>query len=391
MSVESKSPRSKKRAWDRTAQRNSRQRTKARIEQLEGMVKALQNQTPSSTIASILQEKEAVHSENLRLRKVVRSLMTTLSGNQGLGTTDGQENELNSCLNVGSMHCIERTFIVHCPCCMTISSDEQNGHTYLKTTLQIGHVTMHSPVYLSSTTTEIVTNDNCNRIHDRYDLLSESALLRTSHCSVWCNINKLLGQTLPNYNIGIANSQPEDSGLLFKAIIQGWDRLTAEERALPGLKILQQMDQYLWFQRPKIRRLATAYKSHQLINYILHPGPDTRQRVPGWLLPTTIQMTEQHPCAIDFFPWPIVRNQLITSYDLYLDTCHFFLCLRLHTRFHWPYPLDASYVVDSSSKYQPSPLFMEYVTDFRNWSVHPEFFQHYPEFIDMIPAAETAS
>ncbi|RJE22498.1 hypothetical protein PHISCL_05184 [Aspergillus sclerotialis] len=115
----------------------------SRIEHLEEVVQILQNRTPEGpSIVNILQEKEALHAENLRLRKLIRNVTSILSGNEGLGSTDGQEDEHNSSLRVGStfkdagtltpsnapiMHHIDSTSITYDTCCLTLCWFEQRN------------------------------------------------------------------------------------------------------------------------------------------------------------------------------------------------------------------------------------------------------------------------
>ncbi|KAB8078778.1 hypothetical protein BDV29DRAFT_129628 [Aspergillus leporis] len=150
------------------------------------------------------------------------------------------------------------------------------------------------------------------------------------------------------------------------------------------------MDQYIWCTIPKVQRLAIAFKSYQLIKYILKPGPETREKIPWWELLTSLQLSQQHPVAIDFFPWPEVRDRLIINHAYYLGKCDFFSCTQEYLFSNWPYGIRDCFVLDDQSTYRPSQAFIQHVNSLTNWSMCPAFFERYPEFIGIIPPASAA-
>jgi hypothetical protein len=67
--AESDAQRAKKRAWDRAAQRTLRQKTRVRIEHLEKTVQALEEERHGTVIPKLMDEIEALRTENERLGK----------------------------------------------------------------------------------------------------------------------------------------------------------------------------------------------------------------------------------------------------------------------------------------------------------------------------------
>lgn len=60
-------------------------------------------------------------------------------------------------------------------------------------------------------------------------------------------------------------SAPEEAGLLFLGIKEGWENISELWMQSPALMILKQVDEFLFSHLPRMERLATAYKSLKLL------------------------------------------------------------------------------------------------------------------------------
>lgn len=392
--------REKKRAWDRAAQRTSRQKTKARIMHLEETIQSLQNRASEDTILRLLEKNEELEAEITRLKKLIQSAFSVLSeeaGHTKIPTAEhvvtpaflsrdpplndyGTDAMTPSCEQSYSISGLTEASRVHVACspmehCKGL---QENAH--------IQHPCFHRQVQLRSALYLLPMPATASHNRDPNET-PQAALSYRSSCSAWYTVNKLLSQAYPCH---AAKMFPkiDNMGLLFQAVDKGWGSLSPEERINSGLCILQRMDEYIWSPMPKIFRIAIAYKSYQLMRYIFHPGPETRLEIPPWELPTEKQLEEPHACAIDFFPWPSVRDRLITHYRVYLETCTFLSAVQQCFRFHWPYSFEESYCSDGDSGYIPSDLFVQHAADLLNWKMSPEFFYLYPEFINIVPQAD---
>ena len=89
----------KKRANDREAQRAIRERTKARVEELEGRIRDLTSQQPYQELQSVLRQKDAIQAENDEIRQRLASVLSIIQpivGAQGLtGTSLHFRNDLS--------------------------------------------------------------------------------------------------------------------------------------------------------------------------------------------------------------------------------------------------------------------------------------------------------
>lgn len=392
--------REKKRAWDRAAQRTCRQKTKARIAHLQETIQSLQNQTSEDTITRLLERNEELETEVTRLKKVIQSAFSVLSeeaGHTKMPTAEhvatpkllSQAPFLNDYWADTIIPSYERSYSiagltetssVHVACSPTESCKGRQEIAHLQHPCFHRQVQLRSALYLMPMPVTATHNRHPNEN-------PETALSYQSSCSAWYTVNKLLSQAYPSHTSEMF-PKIDNIGLLLRAIDRGWESLSSEERINPGLRILQRMDEYIWSPMPKIFRVAIAYKSYQLMRYIFQPGPETRLKIPAWELPTEKQLKEPHACAIDFFPWPSVRDRLITHYSVYLETCTFFSTIQQYFRFYWPHSFEESYYFDGDSGYTPSDLFVQHAADLSNWKMGPQFFHLYPEFIDIVPQAD---
>ncbi|KAE8373505.1 hypothetical protein BDV26DRAFT_271956 [Aspergillus bertholletiae] len=395
------SQKARKRAWDRAAQRASRQKTKARIEHLQHTIQALQRQTSENTVLQLLRKNDELRAENMRLNRMIHNASSILTGggraSRFLPATVNHRamsepgtlppGTGNSSIVPYSGPLAEDCPGLHHVCSAPDVMDGRDRPIDCTSRGFPGRVFLRSPLYISSGLATPYRKAHGEEVDGIDEVLDHNPQSYRCSCSAWCQVNEFLSQAYPA--ISLSDPQRDSSRLLLQAIAQGWDCLGREGLIDPALNILRQMDQYMWSPMPKIFRLAIAYKSYRLMDYIFNPGPDTRSKVPEWELPTVRQMTVQHPCAIDFFPWPCVRDRLIVDYASYLTSCGFFYCIHRYFHFHWPYTFEESYLLDDTG-FTPSPLFLEQVENLSSWRMSSHFFLHFPEFFGLIPEAKVA-
>lgn len=88
-------------------------------------------------------------------------------------------------------------------------------------------------------------------------------------CPIWKRSNQLFGKVF-NYRPGTAalNADLIEAGLLYLGIKQGWDSFNEWSQS-PALKILKEVDEFLFYNLPRMERLAAAYKSFKLLKVSL--------------------------------------------------------------------------------------------------------------------------
>ena len=270
--------REKKRAWDRAAQRTSRQKTKARIMHLEETIQSLQNQTSEDTILRLLEKNEELQTEITRLKKVIQSAFSVLSeeaSHTKIPTAEhvatptflsrapslndyGRDAITPSYERSYSIAWLTETSRVHVACSPmgNCKGPQENAH--------IQHPCFHRQIQLRSALYLLPVPATASHNRDP-DENPPAALSYQSSCSAWYTVNKLLSQAYPCHTYEMF-PKIDNMGLLFQAIDKGWESLSSEERINPALCILRRMDEYIWSPMAKIFRVAIAYKSLSLIH-----------------------------------------------------------------------------------------------------------------------------
>lgn len=173
---------------------------------------------------------------------------------------------------------------------------------------------------------------------------------------------------------------PAEAGLLYLGIKEGWANIPETWMQSPVLRILQQVDQFLFCHLPKMERLAAAYKSFKLLKYYLNSSAEQLEQVPEWLRPSLTQATTAHPIAVDFFAWPTLRDRLVSQHSSIFQTSALSHVYKSFIKFDWPFAFDDAFFRDEvTGQHRPTPLFESYHGDLRRWSVTEEFYAKFPE------------
>jgi hypothetical protein len=111
--------------------------------------------------------------------------------------------------------------------------------------------------------------------------------------------------------------------------------------------------------------------------------------MPPWQRPLHCQKTRRHPIPIDFFPWPHLRERLMSHHNYYFASSDFCSKYRDHFRFHFPFGFDQIYTFDPlTGNYALTPLFEMYHQDIKSWSMEKVFFEKFPELLGEISVFE---
>ncbi|KAF2021645.1 hypothetical protein BU24DRAFT_362360 [Aaosphaeria arxii CBS 175.79] len=201
-------------------------------------------------------------------------------------------------------------------------------------------------------------------------------------CPIWKKSNELFGKVfLHRPGTAALNADSIEAGLLYMGIKDGWSSFTEWSQS-PALKILKEVDQFLFRNLPKIQRLAVAYKSFKLLKYYLNATKEELEKVPEWLRPSSTQSRTKHPVAVDFFAWPTLRDRLVSTHGSVFSNQEMSHAYGNYLRFQWPFSFeDAFFYDDLCQAYYPSPLFERYHRDLKYWTVTQEFYDKFPEMI----------
>lgn len=397
--------RAKKRAWDRSAQRRLREKTKSRLAHLEETVRVLEDSNQDRVISDLMQEVGSLRAENERLQKIIRGSISALQAAAGetvapdeeavgehIDTPTGDPVELIPSENDAAAHVslLEVPATVATP--VSMREDRDNfpwlfedttlapfDRTLLLDGGELASMAIPSPLDHHHPTN--LTNGTARSLWSNH---TRTRPRMPGACSAWLTANQIFEDISRVDVIEALCTDAVDAGPLLQAIHLGWDTLARPHKQNPSFRILRQMDEQIWSSMPKVHRAAIAYKSYMLIRYLLNPDNRNLHKLPEWEKPSALQRYFEHPIAIDFFPWPALRERLILNEEYYLDECNIFARIKSDFRFTWPYAFEDMFLIEQGAvnAYRASPTFVEHVRDLGNWTLTPAFFETFPELLE---------
>jgi hypothetical protein len=99
-------------------------------------------------------------------------------------------------------------------------------------------------------------------------------------------------------------------------------------------------------------------------------------------LDSLAQARTRHPVALDFFPWPMLRDRLIDRHSEIFQNQDLSQNYSRHLRFDWPFSFEDAFFFDELNQaFYPSPLFERYHRDLKYWTVNESFYETFPELM----------
>ncbi|OAX78118.1 hypothetical protein ACJ72_07578 [Emergomyces africanus] len=200
----------------------------------------------------------------------------------------------------------------------------------------------------------------------------------------------------------IAPDLGRDTDILVRAVIHGWDIIAADHWLDMTWQTLKQTDQQVlapYHDRPA-DRLAILYVMRLQLHNITEEyisranGFSPSQHIltgeylpatPNFLRARPSQKFINHPPHAAYYVWPGFREHLLVWPDRY-SSDNLLDHLRSTFRFVWPHEAQDLYVWDRfSGTYSFSADFARRVEDIRCWTVQTGFFTMYPELRSEIP------
>jgi len=303
------SRRLKKRELDRRCQRMARERTKQRIAYLEELVDNFRKQDASGQVANLMKQLADVQKERDELSKTLKTIANSLRSHEVLNTdtsksVDGEGKDEVSADEV----------LVHGP---TVLPRPGNSIPVNNIRLQPVDDTL-TEVAIDDSPEEgpLMLDDNFRQepatspeedVVEVNNLASPEVLdpdpvypkaEESCDCcpknappgyrpppNIWRSACEALSsrERLPSEIMRIEDAYAED--IPVRAIIEGWDSVTAFYGGLPPLwQKLRQIDEIV-FQGMEIKeRLACLRVMHLLYSYHSEPTPERRKRLPSWYL-----------------------------------------------------------------------------------------------------------
>ncbi|OCK78316.1 hypothetical protein K432DRAFT_96128 [Lepidopterella palustris CBS 459.81] len=415
--------RERKRAIDREAQRSLREKTKTHIAELERTIQILRDQDRNGATVSLLAEIGQLRQENERLRDVIDSVRSVV----------GSKVFSRAPAPVSPTSVSTATEAQKEDSASQVMEQEQSEHASFDSMIFSGEIApSHSDDLDAMEAMEGLVHDstlgisfNLDTVHDN---MASSSIMNVADspsaaafapfltemfgpswrcpspfvlhignaaqpatpstesalCPMWKKSNELFGKVFsfrPGTRSAFLTLEDLEAGLLFLGIKNGWDTFT-EWMQSPALRILKEVDEFLFCHLERLERLAATYKSFKLLKYYLNGSKEELEKVPEWLRPKPSQARTKHPIALDFFAWPTLRDRLVENHSEIFQTEDMSRCYSHYLKFDWPFSFEDTFFFDGTAQaYYPSPLFERYHRDLRFWTVTEKFYETFPEMM----------
>ncbi|KAH7045975.1 hypothetical protein B0J12DRAFT_576891 [Macrophomina phaseolina] len=129
-------------------------------------------------------------------------------------------------------------------------------------------------------------------------------------------------------------------------------------------------------------KLAACEIIKDVMAWQISPSRQNLERLPEWARPTQFQQVIPHDAAIDFLPWPAVRD-----FFLHNPEHHVTGVLVNHLSLNWPHEESHTvYCEPNSGSLVLSPAFREHMSNLNNWTIAPEIFEQMPFLMGKVRA-----
>ncbi|KAK6387583.1 hypothetical protein LTS17_000852 [Exophiala oligosperma] len=190
----------------------------------------------------------------------------------------------------------------------------------------------------------------------------------------------------------VKSASTMDFQVAFQAMLWGWQNVghAAEH---PVWYALREVDQRIFGTWTSVaQRIAMVFVCQTLIQYREDPTPENLSRVPGFLRPRPSQERLAHPVVIDFLIWPGMRDRMVFEHEKYSASGLFSAAYVENFSFFWPYSDKEIFVYDPfRDRHEFSPVFLQHVYNYENWTMKPGFFERCPEMRYDVPVFQRSS
>jgi hypothetical protein len=120
--------------------------------------------------------------------------------------------------------------------------------------------------------------------------------------------------------------------------------------------------------RSKVGEFASIWTLFNLLRWRMCQSEDTFEAIPEFLRPTPIQLAVPHPAFIDTYPWPKVRDRIITCLDP-SDYNRFRKTICETFTIYWPHEISKCVIRTVTGEYTLSPQFQHHLRTLDNWAL----------------------
>jgi regulator of replication initiation timing len=126
-------------------------------------------------------------------------------------------------------------------------------------------------------------------------------------------------------------------------------------------------------------KLASFICMYRLVQWQISPSPQTYKALYEWQRPRKSQLVITHPAWMDLPPWPKFREKIIENQARY-DTPEFQHDYVTNVSANFPYDPMESFVFESNQVLRVSKVMENHLRDPSNFSMKKAFGDKYPEF-----------
>ena len=405
----------RKREIDRLAQRAIRERTKNRIAFLEQKLASLESCDRQGEISNLTKIIDNLRNDNMCLQSAMRKMRFAI--NEALDGVEGASSQSQdtprpcgcSCQTNGTSGSPEGDTVRHGAFSSTAESDfielppetAQQAPPDISTTQSMmngmasGMTSLEGffgsngavPVSVMNTIYDMPNPEfmqwqqlTFSPLDYRMRVTGNSEVTVAKDVEKWNVLNRAFAKCMDSVQKGPASNFAPHLHVPCRVAIWGWDSV-GEDANHPIWAALRSVDQRVFGSWTyKAQRIALICVYQTLLQYRGNPTKENLARVPKWFRPRPAQDKVQHPVAVDFLIWPGMRDRFVFEHDNYTRTGEFSAAFVNNFNFHWPHTEEAICTFSPTSQtYELSQIFLEYVYDFKNWTMKPDFFRKFPE------------
>ncbi|EWG42530.1 hypothetical protein FVEG_04307 [Fusarium verticillioides 7600] len=403
------SQRLKKRESDRKAQRVSRERTKSRIAYLEDLVQKLSSGDDHDKTLSLMAQLSEVTKQRDSLVRFLDS--TSLSFTRHLSeakkwesSTASQEKPQEKQPSVSGSVSRESPALLpdllETPPAgneLNLFSPEFTGILPGDMALEGGQACMNlgSATYSAShshaadeKTSAVSSSCDCTSSETRR--LSDGSVVSRN---IWQAGNQVLEGPPGHLSTSMLNLEYEASeDVPVRVVLYGWDHLEKSGRMTPLWRRIRHLDEICFSACGQVERLAVIHMVHRYMRAYADPtSANISTIIPRWYMKSTSsQDISGHP-AVDYFAWPSFRQQFSRYPHRYCSNL-FWHMFKEHLRITWPYEFRDVYSLNVGlGRYGLTSLFRDTISNLGCWTMHSDFFHHFPALIHDVPKSPQTS
>ncbi|KAK5094059.1 hypothetical protein LTR70_005501 [Exophiala xenobiotica] len=343
----------KKRETDRRCQRMIRERTKAHIAYLEGLVEDFRSQDASGRVETLMTQLAEIKEERDTLAKQVKNIKGIVSGNSLL-KEEPETQELS-----------------------LARSRSEESEQPLSLSIDIQQAPNYNARLFDSLATSSPLDTPSYAVHNK----EYQAYIESSSRPSWAASTLQPGPNTPY----VSKYAAYNDDVPVRAIVEGWDAAEKDGHMHPAWRLLRGIDQIIFSSCEPRERLAIVTVMGLLLQAHLNPTTEQHKKLPAFYVRRPSQDL-LHSYATEYFAWPGLRERFVFSEHRYCSNTFWRLfCSSL--RVQWPYEFRDCYTRNvETGLYQVSPMFHERINDIRYWSMGRDFLERYPELYSDIPA-----